>query len=474
VIASVSAAALAGAQACAGAFSRAKPASSASTTAALGSQSSSEGLAQTPVDIVPPSRSGAAAAGSVGALEAPFSLWAFFEHLAALETSRTFSDVVITQFGDSHTAADIETAAIRGALQSRFGDGGRGYVAIGTPWKGYLQEGIRCGMSSDWSAERGSLARGKFVGDGLYGLSGIGLETRRSGARAWADISVHTARAELGYLEQPDGGSFDVLIDGIRVVRVATRGSQVQSAFRNFDMSESSAHQIEVRSVGDGPVRIFGLTLDRPQHGIVLDALGINGARVSTCLQWDESHWTEQVRRRNPALVIVAYGTNESTDENLSSLVYERQLVDLLGRITRAAPGASCMLLGPPDRAVQAGAGTWVSAPKLREIIAAQQRVAAAGKCAYYNQLEAMGGAGSAALWASEDPPRVQKDRVHLTREGYMQLGSAVASDVLRAYAGWKRERVLQAQSPAASVAPLLLRPSVPGPTQQPDGIALQ
>ena len=417
-------------------------------------------LAETPVAIAAATR-----AHVIGALERPMALRRFFDSVVRLESGQAQEGVRIVQFGDSHTAADIQTAVVRRALQGRFGDGGRGFVAIGKPWKGYLQDGVRCGMSTEWASERGKLAKGKFSGDGLYGLAGIGVETRQHGARAWTDITARTARTEVAYLEQPNGGSFDVFVDGVRVVRVATRGEHTTSAFRTFDVSEGAAHQLEVRATGDGDVRVFGLSLDRAQPGIVFDALGINGARVTTCLQWNEQHWAEQLKHRAPALVVLAYGTNESTDENMPQQTYERQLVDLLGRVARAVPTASCMLMGPPDRAVLSGGeGRWMTSPKLLEVIASQRRVAEAAGCAFYNQLEAMGGEGTVAGWAQEDPPRAQRDRVHLTREGYAQLGSSFASDVMRAYAGYRRESGLPATVPPRAaeptVAPLPLAPA--------------
>lgn len=415
-------------------------------------------MAETPVQIVP------ARQNVIGALERPAALRRFFDSLSRLEAGQSQEAVRIVQFGDSHTAADIETAVIRRALQARFGDAGRGFVAIGKPWKRYVQEGVRCGMSTEWAPERGKLEKGKFSGDGLYGLAGIGLNTRQHGARAWTDITARTARTEVAYLEQPGGGSFDVFVDGVRVVRVSTRGDHVTSAFRTFDVAENSAHQVEVRAAGDGDVRVFGLSLSRGQPGIVFDALGINGARVTTCLQWNEQHWAEQLRHRAPAMVVLAYGTNESTDESMPPATYERQLVDLLGRVARAVPTASCLLLGPPDRAIDTKDG-WVTSPKLLEIIASQRRVAEAAGCAFYNQLEAMGGEGTVAGWALEDPPRAQKDRVHLTRDGYAQLGSSFASDVMRAYTVWRRESGLppttapkSAEPPPA--APATLTPS--------------
>jgi lysophospholipase L1-like esterase len=399
-------------------------------------------VADKPVEIVKPQ-------GNVlGALERPSALRRFFESVASLESGHAQDDVRIVQFGDSHTAADIETAVVRRALQARFGDGGRGFVAIGKPWRRYLQDGVRVGMSSTWVTEKLKWEKGKNVpGDGAFGLAGIGLATRESGARAWTDVGTRTARAEIAYLEQPVGGSFDVLIDGVRLVRVSTRSDRVQSAFRTFDVSEQTAHQLEVRATGDGDVRVFGVSLDRAQHGIVFDALGINGAQITTPLFWNEQHWAEQLRHRAPGLVVLAYGTNESVDESLPRETYERRLVDLIGRISRALPQTSCLLLGPPDRAIERD-GQWVTAPKILEIIASQRRVAEAAGCAFYSQFDAMGGEGSIAQWAAEATPRAQKDRCHLTRDGYAQVGSSFASDLMRAYAGFRKEAGLPAVPP--------------------------
>lgn len=437
--------------ACGDAAARPKPAATATTPNGPAAPAERNAVATTPATVVAANRH-----GTVGALERASSMRRFFESLARLEDGRMQDDVRIIQFGDSHTAADIQSAAARRGLQARFGDGGRGFVAIGRPWKLYRAEGVRGGMSSDWSSDKAKLGPHPTT-DGVYGLAGIGLVTRNGGARAWTDITVKTAKAEVAYFEQPGGGSFDVLVDGLRVVRVSTRspgGSASASAFRTFDVAENSPHQLEIRAVGDGEVRVFGVALDRAQHGVVYDALGINGARINQPLAWSELHWAEQLRHRNPAMIVLAYGTNESVDEAMPAQTYERQLVDLLGRMSRAVPGASCLLLGPPDRAIDMKDGTgFATAPKIVEIIQSQRRVAEAAGCAFYDQMAAMGGEGSMAAWALEDPPRAQKDRVHLTKEGYSQLGSAFASDVMRAYAQWRKDNGLP-NSPARHVDP--------------------
>jgi lysophospholipase L1-like esterase len=376
----------------------------------------------------------------VGHLDGPDHLAHLFQRFAGLDDGRGHDDVRILQYGDSHTASDMGTAAFRRQLQTRFGDGGRGFVSIGRPWKSYVQEGVRGYMTDEFEPEKTHLKDPRSGGDGCFGLLGVGIAADAPGARAWTQLSPRFSRVELDYWQGPRGGSFDVFIDGAHAGRVTTRAAQGGSGFFGFDVADA-AHQVEVRAVGDGDVRVFGMTLDRAQVGVVVDALGINGAQIFTALRWNEDHFAEQVRHQAPDLVVLAYGTNEALEPHLEDAAYERGLVDLLGRVSRAAPGSACMLLGPPDLARWTkgtrGYHTW---PRVLEIEAIQRRVASAAGCAFYSQIDAMGGPGSMAAWAEEPEPRAQGDRMHLTRAGYSQVGGSFATDLLHAYDEWRAE----------------------------------
>jgi lysophospholipase L1-like esterase len=239
------------------------------------------------------------------------------------------------------------------------------------------------------------------------------------------------------------------------VGRVSTRAPAPASAYAAFEVSDAS-HQVELRAAGDGEIRIFGMTLDRAQPGVVVDAVGINGAVIFTPLRWSESHFVEQLRHRAPDLVVLAYGTNESLDTTLTDADYERAITSLLGRIGRATPAAGCLLLGPTDRATRAGTSdVWFSAPRVAELVEVERRVARTAGCAFYDQLEAMGGLGSMVAWAAEPDPRGGRDRVHFTRSGYALLGRLFADDLLRAYDAWRAERGLAPTgvAPASGVA---------------------
>ena len=335
-------------------------------------------------------------------------------------------------------------SVFRRELQARFGDGGRGFLPVGKPWKGYWQRAVHVGMTDGFEPIKVKFHAGSFEGvDGAYGLLGVGVAATAADERAWTEIADPFTRVELDGWRHPGGGSFDVYVDGTPAGRVVTHGAPPQSAFWALDVAEGP-HRVEIRAVGDGDVRVFGMTLDRGHGGVVVDTLGINGAQVFTPLRWNESHFSEQLRHRAPDLFVLAYGTNEAVEPKLTDSAYEAGVVELLGRVARAVPTASCLLLGPPDLARRATPrDPWATTPRVLEIVSIPRRVAQAAGCAFYDQLAAMGGPGTMAAWAAEAEPRALRDRVHLSRDGYAQVGAAFADDLLHAYDAWRLDRGL-------------------------------
>lgn len=368
-------------------------------------------------------------------LEREAALTRFFASLAALEAGTATRDARILQLGDSHTTPDWSTAVVRRKLAARFGDGGRGLVALGKPWKTYVQDGLKFGMSREWAPAHAHLVKGHVVGDGFYGLTGVAIESTKPGGGAWLDAPF-AERVEVAYVAQPNGAPFDLFVDGTAVVRVATKASAMGVQFRGLDVTPG-AHHVEVRAAAPGRVRILGAALDQRAKGVTFDSLGRDGARAANLLQWNEAAFAQMLAWRDPSLVILAYGTNECGDKDVDDATYERELAEVVGRVVRAAKGASCLLLGPPDYAQATYQGP-IQHPRLAAIIATQRRVAAAADCAFYDQTAAMGGPGAMTAWASEEPPRARRDGVHLTRDGYTALAEKLTDDVLAAYASYR------------------------------------
>jgi lysophospholipase L1-like esterase len=182
-------------------------------------------------------------------------------------------------------------------------------------------------------------------------------------------------------------------------------------------------------------VRLFGMTIERDAPGVVVDTLGIGGTRAANLLQWDERTWGDNVRRRAPDLVVLAYGTNEASDDTPID-AYEADLRAVLEKIDRVAPQASCVLVGPGDFPQSLGQGGILPRPRVDDIIAVQRRVAAELGCGFWDMRAFMGGPLSIVQWASASPPMAKPDLVHLTRRGYVRMGMALADALMLDFDG--------------------------------------
>src|SRR4051812_7775644 len=94
--------------------------------------------------------------------------------LARLEDARPNrgAPVHIIQIGGSHTAGDMITSGWRTRLQARYGNGGRGVLAAGRPYQGYLTWGVTASQSSGWTVNATFGARYQESGPPL-GISGL-------------------------------------------------------------------------------------------------------------------------------------------------------------------------------------------------------------------------------------------------------------------------------------------------------------
>lgn len=338
----------------------------------------------------------------------------------------------IVVYGASHVAADVFTGRLRRELQGRFGDAGAGFVLPAHPWPSYRHGALE--VLSSPRRWRGEKVRATSTTEDWYGLAGVYVETNRPGA--WGAVVTQRDGAaglyDLYYLEQPNGGSFEVFIDGRRSRRVATRAATRQPGYATFRVTDGP-HRFEVRAIGDGPVRLFGVAVERERPGVIVDTLGINGARARSHLLWNDSLYREHLRRRSPDLVVLAYGTNESGDDSPIAQ-YEEELRQVVQRVRDTVPEASCLLIGPSDRPVQLERDVFEDRPRTAALIDVQRRVSADLGCAFFDVVAFQGGPLATVDWAAADPPFAQPDHVHFTVRGYQRMGEALLGALLERF----------------------------------------
>ena len=361
-------------------------------------------------------------------IDRPGTLVPFFERLYRLSNGETPS-VHILHFGDSHTASDDLTGVLRELFQSRFGNGSAGFSLAGIPFKGYRRFDVHGGASKGWDAA--GLRTGE--GDGMFGLGGISISTERPGQTIYLDADC--ASVELDYLQQPNGGRVALSDNGETVKEASTEGG-FAPGFLEYAAAPGH-HRLEVRTLDAAPVRLFGWVTENPK-GITYESMGINGAEAALIERWDEAMHAAYLKRRDPALIVLAYGTNEAGDAKWSEDGYLDAFSAILQRLRRAVPAASILVLGPPDRFYRVK-GRWKPYEPVDRIVAAQQEACRQNRCAYWNTRARMGAEGSMSTWVMAG--LAQGDYVHFTSPGYQRLASVLFQDIMRLYESYLKVR---------------------------------
>jgi lysophospholipase L1-like esterase len=356
----------------------------------------------------------------------------FYAALRELDKHTRTEHVRVAWLGDSHGASDFWSGALRTALQKRFGNGGPGFVHIGA--KGYRHDGVKTDIGGKWRPRPKGASTVIPSADGVFGLGGfltIGQEAspHETFKLLVQDPPLPPALSwDLCYKPASKNDAIEVKVDGVTVANLPAKGDARGSLYHKVFASKGADPTVSVATRGGFP-ELCGLVIEtdpKTAPGVVLDELGINGARLATILAWNQASWVSELARRAPALVILEYGTNESGDYKIDNAVYVAHLTDVMARVHQASAKTDCLVLAPTDRA-----DTRERTPLVRDAL--EQAAKAAG-CGFWDTYKVMGGKGSIVAWRAENPPKAAGDGVHLTMKGYRELGDKLAADVLGAY----------------------------------------
>lgn len=363
----------------------------------------------------------------------------FYAALARVEQDTPGSLARIVHFGDSIIASDYVSGTLRRKLQDRFGDGGHGFVLVANAWPAYFHNDIERYATRGWKVSR---VVGPTVPDGFYGLGGVSFRAdphalARFGTARSGNYGRRASRFVLLYLQEPRGGTIQIRVDGRDHAVVDTSGPAGQSGFYELRVPDGE-HVFEIETL-TGNSRVFGAVLEREGPGVVLDAIGIQGARIRFLDEQDDAHWRQQLEWRKPDLFVYQFGANESADGFVYPMAdYHRTMKQVLEQGQAAVPGASCLVLGAMDRAVKKG-DTLISIRVLPSLIEEQRRVAAEVGCAFFDTYAAMGGKGSMARWVKRGLG--QADLTHPTAVGAEVIGNWIYRALMEGYVSYKAER---------------------------------
>ena len=399
---------------------------------------------------------------------APEQLARLHKRLADLRAGRT-KRVTILQIGDSHTHAEHFSGRLRALFQARFGDGGRGMLAPGKPYEYWRPYQIQAQQTGSWQVFTSNKSDHAPM---PYGLSGFVI---RSADPADAIVleagpdSAPFAVVEVGYYRKPDGGTIDLTVDGKLVGAIDTRGDAYAWDRRSLAL-QVPGRRVELRPHGNGGVDLADWAVYGRSRGVVLASFGFVGAQVGIMERWDWKTVRAQLATLDPALILLAFGTNEGYAPKSRLRDYESRLEERILALREAAPNASIVLVSGPDanripkycndkdgngadrntcrplskdEAADYGAMLarsdralcrWHTPASYELVRKAQRDVAQRTGAYFWDWFELQGGSCGAFRW--EQAGLVQSDRVHLKREGYWRSADQLYAALMRGFKG--------------------------------------
>ena len=388
----------------------------------------------------------AAAVGAVAETAETAALAPFYRRLAALEGGGQRTPLVILQFGDSHTAGDRFSGRLRDRFQARFGAAGRGTLPPGVPFDYYRPTLVSAAQTGEWSVANSLRADA----GGLFGISGFRATSDDPDAAMTLTSEEPGGfhRAEVVVVNRPGGGTLLVEVDGRRVHELPTAGSAERAARLDLPVA-GGGRTLTLRPAGDGPVSVLSWTIEREEAGVVYDSHGIVASTVAVMDRWEPRTVGWEIGHRDPALVVLAYGTNEGFDDGLDAAAYARGFAARLAALRAAAPNAAILVVGPPDAnrlpggcdragatcAVDGSAQCrWAPPPNLAVVRTLQAEAAARQGAHFWDWSAVMGGACGTHRWTAADPPLAYDDHVHLRTEGYHRSADALFDALMDGY----------------------------------------
>ena len=317
----------------------------------------------------------------------------------------------IVQIGDSHTAGDYFTDQLRQRLQSRWGNGGIGWI-YPSAVKGQRQALPRYN-SNGWATLTSRGSQADFPLGGVIAQSTTGgdltINSTAQGSEGTQDVALFI---------KPAASHQTLSING-QHIPIENAGWQVLYTQATLPLSISNDAM---------PWTVGLVNIENQRAGVTLSAMGINGAQMSQWSKWRQN-WLGDLAQTQADLVILAYGTNEAFNEKLDVQQTEQTWRGYIQQIKQALPNAGILVIGAPE-SLKTKAGDCGTRPAYLDAVQSMQmRVAQQEQTLYWSWQDAMGGACSMKAWSEQG--LAAKDGVHFSKLGYQQAADVLANDLI-------------------------------------------
>ena len=353
-------------------------------------------------------------------------LTGFFQALR----ERKQGPVRVLHYGDSTLAGDGIAKTVRARMQASFGNGGPGFFVAGMDPRWMRRDDVRIERTGDWNIQT-ILFGGN---NGRYGLGGVVAKPRGKGQVLISPPRSKTTMGEHLELYAQKSKREDTPVVEVNGQKIESLRRVEHKAFDQWIYDSTEPISRVKITIAEPNLEVYGAVLEAAR-GITWETTAVVGIASGSIRQFDAAHLAEQTAVRDPDLIVVMLGGNETNHGGLTTpegRVYKEGFTAALNVLRQGAPKAACLVMSPLDQGVLNDDGRITSRPLIERMVSYQRQVSLDNGCAFWNTWQFMGGKDSFGRWLSQG--LAWTDLNHLTEKGLTRIGNAFSEALLQSY----------------------------------------
>lgn len=328
----------------------------------------------------------------------------------------------IIQIGDSHTAGGFMTDELRQVLQTKWGDGGIGWVypqAInGQRTSTVSYEGNQWRILSSARQEHRQLTE--------YPLGGIVARTKGANALTIQSKNPTSEPQNIVVSMHPMHAKGPLHLIGAD--KDVTYAYGLHGDFWQYFLLNAKM-PLTFQPEGEDEWQLGAISIENTKpKGVVVSALGLNGAQLSQWRDW-RRNLHQDLAETQADLVVLEYGTNEAFNDRIDLAQSELYWLELIREIKQALPNAGVLMMGAPESLKQKTGKCGVRPARLTDVQELQRAVAEQEQILYWDWEQAMGGKCTMNVWVNNK--LAASDGVHFAPKGYQRIGKRFADAII-------------------------------------------
>lgn len=304
-------------------------------------------------------------------------------------------DFRIRIFGDSHMAGDFFSRELRKLfLQAN---------AVGFAYA--LQPKYQQILILDYESKDFEILNSHLSSEAYeYPMGGIVASAKKSNAFVRLNVNLKQNIFDFGIIFK---GKFEIQDE---------RGKKFSLNASNFSFKDyKKLHfPLTITALEQGST-LGGYFIRNEKDNLIIDTLGINGARSNLWQKWDEALLKQNLSTLKSDITILAYGSNDSLMGNFNKQKFKSEYANFIRIIKEVNPKALIVFISPPTVTHKVN-GNYVLNQDFYAVREAIYELAKEQEAVVFDMHELMEQSGGKNEWIQK---KLSNQDVHLSIEGY-------------------------------------------------------